>query len=218
MLKLQNRVLSKSEILSVIAYHKSWRRRKLLSTGRNLVVFRLSCCCALRRKEIAGLNLGDLFFDTEKPFLRVRKETTKGYRKTGTTEVMRKARKVSLSIDTATREDLKAWWAIRMQQSGGDKSAALVCGTTAVNLGKRLLPSQVAKMWRTALHPLGKDRARTTGIHSGRHTCLSHLVRLNYPLAFVRDFAGHRNIATTSLYAHSFDEDSLPQDAFGGDA
>lgn len=218
MLKLQNRVLSKSEITTVIAYHKSWRRRKLLGTGRNFAIFRLSACCALRRKEIAGLNLSDFFFESDRPFIRVRKEITKGHRKAGATEVTRKARKVSLLIDTETREDLKKWWTIRMEQTGGDRNAPFICGTRPANFGKRLPPTNIAKMWRTALYPLGSDRARTTGIHSGRHTCLSHLVRNGFPLAFVRDFAGHANIATTSIYSHSFDEESLPKDVFGGAA
>lgn len=213
-MKLQNRVLTKDEIQKVIAYHRYFRRKKRNATWRNFMVFRLSCCCGLRRKEIAGLNLGDFFVDSDMPFIRIRKETTKGYRCRKTGELIRKARKVSLRVDQQTREDLIRWLEIRKIQAGGNLSAPFVCGQRKCNFGKRLLLGQVAKFWQTTLLCLGRDRARSLSIHTGRHSCISMLVHLGYPLAFVRDFAGHRNIATTSLYAHAYDEATLPSNAF----
>lgn len=221
MLKTQNRVLSKDEIAKVVKYHHFWRRRKSPGIQLRFAIFRLSCCCGLRCKEIAGLNLGDFFFDSAAPFIRIRKDITKGHRKTGSEEVVRKPRKVSLLVDDDTLADLKKWYDFRMQQSGGDISAPFVCGQTEkaigirqANLGKRLARNQIAAIWQTALHPLGRDRARELSVHSGRHSAISHLVWGGWPLSYVRDWAGHRSIATTCLYSHTFDESKMPRNAY----
>lgn len=211
MLKTQNRVLSKDEIAKVVKYHHFWRRRKSPGIQLRFAIFRLSCCCGLRCKEIAGLNLGDFFFDSAAPFIRIRKDITKGHRNKRTGEVVRKPRKVSLLIDSGTRNDLKAWHEFRMSQSGGDLMAPFICGQVSQafgirqeNVGKRLQRNQVASMWRTSIRCLGVDRMRSTGIHSGRHTCLTHLAAdPRFSLAYVKQFAGHANIATTSEYLHA---------------
>jgi len=214
MLKTQNRVLAKTEIARVVKYHKFWRRRNLPEVQLRFAIFRLSCCCGLRCKEIIGLNLGDFFLDSASPFIRIRKDITKGYRKRGTEEIIRKPRKVALYLDEATLEDVKRWHKFRMEQTGGDLSAPYVCGQQKCNLGKRMTRLQAAAIWHTSLRCLGADRARSLSIHSGRHTCISQLVWSGVPLTFVRDFAGHRSIATTSEYLHTCDETMLPKNVF----
>jgi integrase len=214
MLKVQNRVLSKNEIAKVAKYHKNWRRRDLPGPQLRFAIFRLSCCCGLRCKEIVGVNLGDFFFDSESPFIRIRKDITKGHRKTGTVEVIRKPRKVSLKIDDDTLADLKKWYDFRVKQSGGDMSAPFICGQTDRNRGKRLNRGLVASIWKTSLRTLGAGRVLACSIHAGRHTAISHLVWGGWPMTFIRDFAGHRSIATTCLYSHTFDETTMPKNAF----
>lgn len=213
-LKLSNRVLAREEIASVIAYHKQPRRLRRLNTHRNFVIFRLSCCCGLRRKEISGLELRDFFLKSSRPCLRVRKETTKGHRRSGNTIVQRKDRVVSLSVDRETRDDLACWLKIRLEQSGGDLSAPFISGQTKANMGKRVPPNNIARMWRTSLLCLGTERANAVSIHGGRHTYGSILAHDNLPLPFIRDNMGHRNVSTTSLYLHSFDEGELEGNAF----
>lgn len=215
MLKTQNRVLSKDEIGRVVKYHTRTKRRKESPIVQlRFAVFRLSCCCGLRCKEICGVTLGDFFFESAAPFIRIRKDITKGHRKVGAEEVTRKPRKVSMRVSDATRHDLKRWYDFRMKQSGGDISAPFIAGQKAVNLGKPLNRHLVASIWKTAIRVLGVDRVREVSIHAGRHTAISHLVRAGVSLAFVRDWAGHRSIATTSHYIHSFDEESLTGDVF----
>jgi site-specific recombinase XerD len=51
-------------------------------------------------------------------------------------------------------------------------------------------------------------------IHSGRHTCASHLLAAGWPLPAVRDMLGHANIATTSVYSHVVVDDTVPPDPF----
>ncbi len=216
-LKLANRILSKEEIAAVVSYHRKSRRRRYPGTHQRLIVFRLACCCGLRRCEIAGLELRDLFVKSERPFLRVRKEVTKGHRKSGSSEVSRKERRVSLSIDRETLEDLKRWLKIRQEQSGGDLYAPFICGLERGAMGKKRTGDSIAKMWRTAIRlALGDEQASNLSIHAGRHSCISHLIWAGLPLPFVRDFAGHRNIATTSIYTHALDETQLPTNVFGG--
>lgn len=218
MVGLQHRVLGKDEIQAVIQWNKPARRKKRLNTHRNFVIFRLSCCCGLRSKEIRGLNLGDFFLKTDKPFIRIRKETTKGHRRSLDVEVVRKARIVPLTFDRQTKEDLEAWLAIRMAQANGDRNAPFICSQMPKSMGKRMIRSTVAKCWQTALLCLGRDRAHSLGIHCGRHTAISILLDAGYSLPWVRDFAGHANISMTSRYAHVYVDSDATREAFNFDA
>lgn len=214
MVGLQHRVLGKAEIQKVIQWNKPIRRKRRLNTHRNFVIFRLSCCCGLRCKEIVGLNLGDFFLKTDKPFIRIRKEITKGHRRAGSDEVVRKPRMVPLTFDRQTREDLVAWLELRMKQTNGDRSAPFVCSQMPKSAGKRMIRSTVAKCWQTALLCLGRDRAHQTSIHQGRHTAISILLDAGYSLPYVRDFAGHANISMTSRYSHVYENESATSEAF----
>lgn len=215
-LKLANRILSKDEIHAVVAWHRKSRRRRYLQTHQRLIVFRLACCCGLRRCEISGLELRDLFVKSEKPFLRIRKEITKGHRQKNSSEVIRKERRVSLSVDRETLEDLKRWLKIRQEQSGGDLYAPFISGQGQGAMGKRRSGSAIAEMWKTAVRlALGDERARCVSVHGGRHTYCSTLVSAGLPLGFVRDNAGHANIATTNTYVHHYEMNGI-QSVFGG--
>lgn len=214
MVGLQHRVLSKAEIQKVIQWNKPARRRKRPNTWRNFVIWRLSCCCGLRCKEIVGLNIGDLFLRTDKPFIRIRKEITKGHRRSMDVEVVRKARIVPLTFDRQTREDLANWLAFRLQQANGDRSAPLVCSQMPASMGKRMHVSTVAKCWQTALLCLGRDRAKSVSIHNGRHTAISILLDAGFSLPYVRDFAGHANLSMTSRYAHVYQDEDMTCEAF----
>jgi integrase len=214
MTNLENRVLTKAEIRKVIKWSRMARRKNKPNTQRNYAIFRLSACCGLRCSEIGGLNLSDFFFKTEKPFIRIRKEITKGHRRPGTTEVIRKARMVPLTHDDGVRDDLLKWWNFRMEQSGGDRSAPFVCGQSKDFVGNRMGRCEVASAWKTSIRCLGVDRARSLSIHSGRHTAITHLLWAGMPLVWVKNFAGHANIATTSEYAHLCDDTNLPTGVF----
>ena len=61
---------------------------------------------------------------------------------------------------------------------------------------------------------LGEDRQRQTTLHSGRHTYVSHALHSGRSLVEVARAAGHKNIATTSLYSHLIESTGLP-DIFG---
>lgn len=110
-----SQILTRDEIQSIVRAYRG-RSRKVMAQPRpqamsNWTIFRLSCCCGLRRKEIAGLNIGDLIgLDTDRPVLRVRKAVTKG------SVGKRRGRLVPLWWDAATLVDLIDWRNFRLQQ------------------------------------------------------------------------------------------------------
>jgi hypothetical protein len=70
-------ILSRRELAAVLADAKA-KATKSANAWRNLVVFRLACCCGLRVSEIAQLEMGDVIADVERPHLRLRRGATKG--------------------------------------------------------------------------------------------------------------------------------------------
>lgn len=209
---LQSRILSKKEIGAVLAYLKDHRR--YAGTRRNLIVFRLACCCGLRCCEIAGLELRDFFVKSDRPFIRIRKDATKRSRRPGAAEATSHGRKVPLSHDDQTLKDLTAWLEKRKAEAGGNLNAPFVCAQRSGAAGGRLTPKAVGKRWRSAIKVLGEERVAELNPHSGRHTCISQLIWANFPITYVRDFAGHKSIATTSLYLHLCNEEELPKNVF----
>jgi integrase/recombinase XerD len=157
----------------------------------NRAIFRLSCCCGLRVSEIGALRLGDVRNGTERPHLQVRAEGAKG----------RRSRRVPLWWDAGTLADLRAWKAERETHGAGQDDRLIAClkaGNTGTPLGRHT----IRRRFRTACRCLGIERLDTLTIHHGRHTFISHALAGGRTLAEVRDAAGHRNLATTSLYLH----------------
>lgn len=192
-----SRILSADEIQHVLADLKASRVK---SGQLHLAIFRLSCCCGLRRKEISGANIGDLILAGPRPVLRVRKETTKGR------DGKRKARQVPLWWDAGTMDDLRAWRDLRLQQSGGDERQPLVCSVRAGYAGQRLTAKKIAAQWSCFIaDSLGDERAKQLRIHSGRRSFISHALARGRGLAEVRDAVGHGNVATTNLYLYALE-------------
>lgn len=201
------KILGRDEIQAVLdKLHKSVRRppsKRALNSYRNLIVFRLSCCCGLRRVEICGLNLGDMIAGGDKPILRIRKEITKGRIE------RRKARKVPLWWDAGTLEDLRLWRELRLR-AGAALDEPFVCSCYGQATGRRLCKSSVPRCWQTAISVLGEDRSRQLSIHCGRHSFISHALYCGRSLVEVRDAAGHASVNTTSLYLHLIERENVP--------
>lgn len=192
-----SRIMSVGEIQTVI---RDLHASRVKSGMLHLAIFRLSCCCGLRRKEISGSNIGDLILSGPRPVLRVRKETTKGR------DGKRKARQVPLWWDSGTIEDLRTWRDLRLAQSGGDESQPLVCSVRAGYAGQRLTAKKIAAQWAAFIAAsLGDERAKQLRIHSGRRSFISHALARGRGLAEVRDAVGHSNVATTNLYLYALD-------------
>jgi integrase len=201
-----SKILSREEVLAVLEELKTpCKRSKRVSVQGQLrlTIFRLSCCCGLRRKEIRGLDMGDFIFTGTRPRLRVRKAITKGQVK------KRKTRIVPLWWDEGTRADLQAWHDHRLAM-GAKKGDPFVCAMRLGYIGDRLALNAVARAWRTAIRVLGPDRQSQLHVHCGRHTFISHALHIGHSLTEVREAAGHSSVGTTSGYLHLIERDGVP--------
>lgn len=197
-----SKILSRSEVAAVLADLER-RGKRSLNSRLNLIVFRLSCCCGLRAKEIVGLDMGDVAVSSPRSAIRVRKEITKGQ------DGKRRSRIVPLWWDAGTAADIAAWKQFRLD-SGAGKDDPFLCQQQPGHTGKRINESLAAKRWRTAIKTLGTARAKQLSIHCGRHSYCTHALFVGRSLAEVRDAAGHRNISTTSIYLHYLERPGIP--------
>jgi integrase/recombinase XerD len=196
-------ILTRRELAAALADLKA-KAGRLANATRNLVIFRLACCCGLRVSEIAGLQLDDVVLDTPRPHLSLRAATTKGKR----------ARRVALWWDAGTLADVTAWAGTRRDHGarGGDP---FVCSVQAHRHGESLQRAAIRRRFLSACKVLGLARLRTLTIHHGRHTFISHALAGERTLAEVRTAAGHTNIAVTSVYLHiAVDDDGEVGDLF----
>lgn len=187
----RERILTAAEIQLVLAELKRKARRSPL-TLRQLIIFRLACCCGLRVSELTQLRLSNVRLGA-RPSIRVPKTIGKGG----------KARTVPLNWDAGTLADLTAWKQQR-ESEGGE----LFLVTSE---GKAIHRNAACRSFQSACKPLG----RHVTIHDGRHSFVSHALNAGHSVVEVRDAAGHSNIATTSIYAHLVGDDDTVGNLFG---
>ena len=197
------KILSGHEISRVLSDLKR-RARRSENSWQNLIIFRLATCCGLRVAEICGLRLADVRLGVDRPYIHVRKEIAKRH----------KPRPVPLWWDRGTLDDLTAWRDHRVQQGAGPGDL-FVCSQSVRSFGRPLDRFNARARFKVACRILGPDRLRELTIHHGRHSFVSHALRAGRTLAEVRDAAGHANIATTSIYAHTTDDDGKVGNIFG---
>ncbi len=206
----EEKILQRDEIIAVIEGLKR-RRRRSVNTRQNLVIFRLATCCGLRACEISGLKIKDLKgLRTEKPYINLRKVTTKG----------KKPRRVPLWWDIGTRDDLMAWLDERKEQ-GGEQDDCFVCSQSTGKIsyqkakdepeersgrrkpfGRQLSTKNLRHRFISCCKDLGPDRQATLTIHHGRHSFISHALYGGRSPVEVQRAAGHSSLNTTSIYAH----------------
>ena len=69
-------ILSRRELAAVLADAKA-KSAKSANAWRNLIVFRLACCCGLRVSEISQLQMADVIVNVDRPHIRLRCGATK---------------------------------------------------------------------------------------------------------------------------------------------
>jgi integrase/recombinase XerD len=190
----QTRILTRSEIVEVIADLK--RKRRSINTRQNLVIFRLATCCGLRVSEIVGLKLANVKTGGKRPHIYVPAAIAK----------RNKPRKVHLWWDAATLADIEAW---KIERNGQDAAAGdpFVCSLSKGTWGKRLSVRNAQARFKASIKCLDADRVGSLSIHCGRHSFCSHSLAGGRSLAEVRDAAGHANVSTTSIYLHAVCDD-----------
>lgn len=208
-----NRVLQKHEVLAVLKKLKANRWRCPPGRRLNLALFRLSCCCGLRSKELRGLLVSDLILTGPRPFINIRAANTKGYVKDGVYKA--DSRRVPLWWDTGTYGDLLAWHKFRTEQGGLPFFLVTQANNRGLATAGRPLKRNIASdRWRTCMKVLGAERQKQLSIHTGRASFISHSLHAGRSLAEVMLAVGHKNPATTAQYMHAIETDGLP-DVFG---
>ncbi len=193
------RFLAKDEVLRILQDLKR-RKKGSRSSHLNLIIFRLACCCRLRRKEIAALRFTDMILAGAPPCVIVPKAITKGQKN------KRRTRTVPFWWDTGTLEDLKDWVALR-KAMGAKPTAPVVCGVSTVNYGKPLTGDLIAKRWKAAIRCLGPARVKQLSVHCGRHSFASLSFDAGHSALEVQEALGHSSVNTTSIYLHAVSRD-----------
>jgi integrase/recombinase XerD len=194
----QAKILTLVEIKTIADYLRE-RAKRLDQALLHLAIFRLSACCGLRCKEMAGLDILDLKQNGEWPYIVLRKEVVKGE------QGKRKARSIPLWWDNQTYLDLVEWQAFRLASTHGENGPFL-CGLRADYCGQRLRRPSIAQHWNRILAAvLGPVRAKSLSIHKGRHSYASHCIAAGVSLPELRDALGHSSLSITSIYAHAVD-------------
>lgn len=176
----------------MVLFDLGHRARRSLAAKQRLVIFRLATCCGLRANEIAQLRLEHLRTDCEHPFLKLPESITKHHW----------PRDVPLWWDAGTLADIKWWKSYRFSSpSNTPPEAPVVYHTAGKHIGGALRRNDIWYRYKCALRALGDERAADLHTHSGRHSFVSHMLK-HHSLVEVQLAAGHRNVATTGLYAH----------------
>jgi integrase len=206
-----SQILQRDEIKKIVT---TLRQRAKWYGGKqspklSLAIFRLSCCCGLRRCEIRGLNMGDFILTGTRPVIRIRKDATKG-------------RIDPLWWDKGTLADFLVWWEIRKKQGAGKDDPFIVALFTGgvgmarkpAKVLRRMTLDGIACRWKSIMRILGKERAKQVSIHKGRHSFCSHSALMGRSIIEIQKAAGHASVDTTSIYLHLLERDNVP-DVFG---
>lgn len=196
----EREILDAEEIKAVVS---SLRTRKNKNAAVNRIMFRLSCCCGLRRKEICGLNLENVIVTGKYPRIEITKANTKGIM------TKRRSRRSPLWWDAGTLEDIRMWTAKRMMD-GAQPGDPFVCQQNKNSYGDRIKVKSASLRWRTAISALPADRIADLSIHTGRHTFVSHALAGGRSLAEVMFAVGHGSLRTTQIYLHLVARDGVP--------
>lgn len=185
------KVMLVDEVLAVRRYLKRrGRERDIL----NLMVFHLAVGCGLRRSEIAKLKRRDVLTGGPRPVILIRPENAKRHR----------GRTVPMWWDSVAMEELSVWRHL------DHPNAPMVPRLNSADRWAHPIPETVSRRWSNAMKCLPETRAKMLTIHCGRHTFISHALHNGRTLAEVADAVGHRNIATTSIYAHLIESEDIP--------
>lgn len=199
----RSKVLSMSEIQTVVADLKRKSKRSL-NTRMNLIIFRLATCCGLRVTEMCKLTLDNIRVGSTQPKIIIPKHIAKG----------KKARIVPLTFDAGTLTDIQGWKGHRESQGAGPNDLFLA-SQSRDTLGNPLDRHRARLRYKAACKVLGPERRREITIHHGRHSFISHALHSGRSVVQVKEAAGHSSLGTTSLYAHLVEDDSGVGNLFG---
>ena len=170
--------------------------RMLLSASashpRDHLIFSLALGTGLRLSELVGLDVGDLFFPSGAPRVRVRVRP----------EIAKRGRSGDVFLPDALTPKLEAFWVYKQQR--GERIAPnepLFCALSR----RRLSPRRIQVLFRSWQVHAGFDRHYP--FHALRHTAVSNVYRASRDLFLAQRFARHASPLTTVIYTHASDEE-----------
>lgn len=164
-----------------------------LAQLRDRAIIAIMATSGLRCKEVASANIEDYFNvvatnGTSRPALKIQR---KGHQ----------AKDGFVIVEPHALAILDAYLAARRAgHPTGDKSP-LFASTSPRNRDKPLAPRGISRIVKTALRAAGLDRREWTA-HSLRHTAATIALGRGVPLTSVQSMLGHKDPATTQIYAH----------------
>lgn len=198
-------ILTAGEVRQVIAAVYARAKRRPVHWPA-LVVFELATCAGLRASEIAGLRVGDVHLDIQRPYLFVRPEIAKGSR----WSKRARGRKVALDWAPLLVAHLVEWMQVRRDRAAAAGTVVQDDDRFVVSLHANAKTAkvdriQVWRLWRYACRGIITDPGRL-GTHTGRHTFASNALACGFDLAQVSAALGHANVTVTSRYLHPTDD------------
>lgn len=148
---------------------------------RDYCIIALMATGGLRDVEISRTDVGDLGTVGSSPVLFIQ-----GKGREERSEYV----KVMPEVEAQLREYLK-----------GRRSGPMFASLSNNGKGQRLTPRSISAIVKDRLVAAGFDSPRITA-HSLRHSAVTIALQAGLPIEEVQQFARHRNISTTMVYAH----------------
>jgi len=160
--------------------------------ARDHLIFSLALGTALRLSELVGLDVGDVFFTTGEPRVRVRIRP----------EVAKRGRAGDVFLPDALFPKLRGFWRYKLGRGERvDPGAPLFCALSR----RRISPRRVQVLFRVWQVRAGLGRLYP--FHAIRHTAVSNVYRASRDLFLAQRFARHASPLTTVIYTHPSDEE-----------
>ena len=159
---------------------------KTFNGARNIAIMAMLIGTGLRVSELASLNVGDPF--DKSGFMMVARKGTHG-------------NKVKVAMPEGVQAFLSPYLSIRKTRNFSCEPGDPLFIS---NRGKRMDRSRIYE----AVSEIQKKAGCHTGVHTYRHTALTHIAKHADPVVS-RDVAGQKSISITNRYLHSTDEEML---------
>jgi integrase/recombinase XerC len=159
---------------------------------RDHVIFSLALGTGLRLSELVGLNVGDVYFPTGEPRLRICVRP----------EIAKRGTAGDLFLPDALVPKLVRFWRYKLDRGERvDPAAPLLCAQSR----RRISPRRIQVVFREWQVRAGFDRIHR--FHAVRHTSVSNVYRASRDLFLAQRFARHSSPLTTVIYTHASDEE-----------
>ena len=167
------RFLDEKEVTKLLKVRVAGRSREL--TLRDAAIMELLYASGVRRAEVAGIDMSDVNLERR------------------TIRVMGKGKRERVVvINRATASAIDSYLRVRPRSD----EDALFLGRGH----KRLSPQQVWKIFRLFYDISGLKKKAST--HTMRHSFATHLLENGVDLMTIKEFLGHKSLATTQIYTN----------------